>query len=172
MSNQDLNVTDDSVSSDAEESSMNFIEIAVVLLLLAIFLVQILMVSKPRTSLLQPQMMGGYQEMPQDEFDKVQDEFDTKSFEDYSIVKEPEIEIQSTDEANESLLIHEEEEVREQITDSNDSIPFQPEDTLEGQVDENGYEWLEYPAQSGKNYYRIQGESKAWTLWTNSDDSS
>ncbi len=171
MSNQDLNVTDDSVSSDSEESSMNFIEIAVVLLLLAIFLVQILMVSKPRTSLLQPQMMGGYQEMPQDEFDKVQDEFDTKSFEDYSIEKERETEIQSTDEVNESLLVRKEEEI-EQVSDSSDSIPLIPEETLEGQVDENGYEWLEYPAQSGNNFYRIQGDSKSWILWSNSDDSS
>lgn len=168
---QELNSTDDTLSSDSDESSMNFIEIAVVLLLLAIFLVQILMVSKPRANILQPQMMGGYQEMPQDEFDKVQDEFDTKSYEDYPAEQSTEVEIGSFESHVEQINSVEDDGVNSTV-DLNEQTHLLPDESAAGNVDENGYEWLEYPAQSGINYYRIQGESKEWILWSNSDGSS
>ena len=174
--NQDMNgeITDpdDSLSSENDDTSINFIEIAVVLLLVAILLVQ-LMATKPKSNIIQNSIGGGYQEMAQEEFDQIQEDFDTKSYDEFSPVQ------QSEDHLNPTLDDSMEVNVEEKTTESTNEPSLEesqeknlPDEGLEGNVDENGYEWLEYPENSGKNYYRIKGESNQWVEWITSENSS
>jgi len=176
LENQDMNGTDtgqdDLLSSESDDTSINFIEIAVVLLLVAILLVQ-LMATKPKSNMIQHPIGGGYQEMAQEEFDQIQEDFDTKSYDQYSPIQQQEINLNSTqEETNEP---HETEVITEtssEVATEEAHVNELPDEELEGNVDENGYEWLEYPENSGINFYRIKGESNQWVEWTTSENSS
>jgi hypothetical protein len=176
------------LDSKDEDASMGFIELAVVALLLAIFIVQILMVSKPKQVPFSAQQQGMYQEMESDEFDKLKDEFDTKSLTeepkslvvpepdttvevtaDTTVVPVMEQEVPASDElVTESLISTEDEPKASNDEEETDAPTSLPDEGLTGSVDENGYEWIEYPAGSSQNYYRIQGESTSWILWEQS----
>ena len=169
------------VESKDEGSAMSFIELAVVGLLVAIFIVQILMVPRAKQRPFSSHQEGGYQEMESDEFDMIKDEFDTKTLTDVppsademspspEVAKEetepavtppveaPSVVPEPTAEVEDSMDVEEGE--RGEIESSEG-----PDEHLVGSVDENGYEWLEYPAGTGQNYYRIHGQSSDWMLW-------
>jgi hypothetical protein len=180
----------DSMESD---TAMSFIELAVVALLLAIFIVQILMVSKPKQQPFAAQQQGIYQEMEADEFDKLKDEFDTKSQPVESkydqeastkvVVEDREAAVQEgNDFAEDSAHLEDPHPTEESLagavaetalesdgvakpTPSLESPTSPPSEERTGTVDENGYEWIEHPIGSGQNFYRIQGQSTAWVLW-------
>ncbi len=172
---------EEGLESKDEGAAMNFIELAVVGLLLAIFIVQILMVPRSKQRPFSSDQEGGYQEMESDEFDMIKDEFDTITSTD-----EP----SSTDELPPSSKVAKEEtapavaapleapsvvpESTAEVEDSMDEEKNEhddiessegPDENLVGSIDENGYEWLEFPAGTGQNYYRIPGESTDWMLW-------
>jgi len=111
--------------------------------------------------------------MAQEEFDQIQEDFDTKSYDQYSPIQQQEINLNSTqEETNES---HEAEVITEtssEVATEEAHVNESPDEELEGNVDENGYEWLEYPENSGINFYRIKGESNQWVEWTTSENSS
>ena len=119
--------------------------------------------------------------MESDEFDMIKDEFDTKTLSDVpsstddippssEMAEEvPDLTVAAPVEGPSAVpepTAEVEDSMDEKEDEHGDIVPSEgPEEHLVGSVDENGYEWLEYPAGTGQNYYRIPGQSTDWMLW-------
>ena len=190
LENQTNDNSDDeeNLAADGNDSGLGFVELAVVALLLAIFIVQIVMVSKPKSAPFSLQQQGAYDEMESDEYDKIKDEFDTKTLNDEPLIEEesPPDTPSAADAIGKGGSEPHSEDVAAETTDQlpqtdsadEDSTVVQsslqdeivsPGEELCGSFDDNGYEWIEYPEGSGKNYYRIQDQAKTWVLWEQQD---
>ena len=118
----------------SEESGFTFpiIEVAVVALLAAIFLIQLSTVISRRS---------------EDEYSSSPFEVDEKS------IFEEEISEKSEEKS-------EEPEIESTLT----ATP--PPDDISGTTDEHGFEWLEWPEDSGTNYYRKTDSDESWAIWS------
>lgn len=190
LENQTNDNSDDeeNLAADGNDSGLGFVELAVVALLLAIFIVQIVMVSKPKSAPFSLQQQGAYDEMESDEYDKIKDEFDTKTLNDEPLIEEEspldtpsaadaigkggsepdsdDVATETTDQPTQTDSMDEDANVGQSSVQ--DEI-VSPGEELSGSFDENGYEWIEYPEGSGKNFYRIQDQAKTWVLWEQQD---
>ena len=67
----------------------------------------------------------------------------------------------------EDTVLNDEEPIATEEVEENKVVEEQiegPPIDAEGTKDESGYEWLEWPEESGSNYYRTGQEE--WKLWT------
>ena len=56
------------------------------------------------------------------------------------------------------------EKLKENSTPSEISTDSKPPIHIKGEVRDDGYEWVQYPENSGKWWFRVQG-SNEWSIW-------
>ena len=159
-------------------------------LLLAIFIVQIVMVSKPKSAPFSLQQQGAYDEMESDEYDKIKDELDTKTLNDEPLIEEEsppdtpsaadaigkggsephsdDVAAETTDQPPQTDSTDEDANVGQSIVQ--DEI-VSPGEELSGSFDDmHCHEWIEYPEGSGKKItIAFKTKPETWVLWEQQD---